>query len=1193
MKKVIPTLLVLVAMVFAEGVWLGSDFSKITKNQGPMITQPYDNTENGNGNSLRIELPKMEGVEDFYSNWYTYGDNAPYWFTWAGPERATQFIPIEFGISYPCTISKVRATFYEHPNYPWPDNQYVFKIYGDDGITLLWVSDTLQAVPYPTASSCSTNVNPPVVITSGNFYLAVRPRDASGHPSTLADGVSDGRSFSGSPGSWTPWTNGEFFFGAYISFTPVNWDMKTAFVDAPKTTAPYRTYPITAIVQNMGLNAVSAGLPVKMRITGPGGYVYEDLNEVTSVTLNQGDTTTIVFSPNWQAPYGLGTYTLKVWTELAGDQIPGNDTITKTIEVTNWLTYADWDNFAYYTWGGPERATYFTPPDFGVAYPVTIDTVKAAFVWGNRPWTDSTFKFKIYAGDGSTLLYESDTIRVIPTSQWGEIIVTHPVVPPVTVGSGGYYVALAPRVDSMPSSCADNDPDGHSFYGTPTAEGWTAWTYGELFIGSFVSWEANMNDVGITEITIPGPRPIWVGETRTVKVKIKNYGLNTQTSIPVAFYPGHGSEVNETWTGSLALGEEVEYEFTTQWNCNTVNSLFNFRAYTKLATDEYLNNDTATIQVAVCSPAGHTPTYTKDFNEQWGTFGDNPPFCGWIIQDYGNEPTPAWNFNDWFHGSLANPSRSVAAARYDIENNPPELQDEWLISPRLNCSGAGTYTLSFWHWYRGYSTEPDTGYVLLSTDGGTEWTLVDMFAGGSDLVVVDSGYKTYDITELVSGCDNVKIAFRYYAFDAYWWLIDDFVVTRTPPPGPATWNQSVSIPTNDPPKYVKDGGAMVATNNGIYAFKGFKSGEFKFFDGTTWTDKASIPFTVKPGTTSENKKYPGKGASLCWDGANTIYAIKGNGTREFWKYDISSDTWMPDSFVPPAKLKGGSSITYDNGKVYLLAAGQSQNAPNFFAYDVATSTWSTLTAAPHEPHNKKWGDGSALSAMNGVIYALKGKDKWNLFLAYTESGGWAFLETIPQAYDTTMIAKPKKTKVGDGGALTNDGTYLYAIKGAGKQDFWAYDPVTNSWAGLCTIPRTSMGKKSVPKTGAALAYWDFKVYLLKGNKLDEFWYYGVAPIEFTKKEPVTIVSTTNNTTNELTFNFIANPFSRTVNYTVPMSGKVTIKLYNASGRLIQTLNDGYLEAGNYTTLLPKVSSGVYFLKYNDGTNSAEAKIIVQ
>jgi len=433
----------------------------------------------------------------------------------------------------------------------------------------------------------------------------------------------------------------------------------------------------------------------------------------------------------------------------------------------------------------------------------------------------------------------------------------------------------------------------------------------------------------------------------------------------------------------------------------------------------------------------------------------------------------------------------------------------------------------------------------------------------------------------------------------------------SPPPG--TWARR-----NDISGIVKDGGALVAASgtkdeNVLYALRGTKTKGFYMYNGT-WTAKETIPFGYKFPLTDPpkiNKKYPGKGAALCYDGVNTIYASKGNGTWEFWAYDITANTWTAKAFIPSLqKIKGGTSMAYKNGLVYLLAGAQKKdNLNNFFAYDPTADTtnglpWTTtLTGAPVTPpatgKAKPFKDGSCLSVIGNTIYALKGGDKYNFFYAYDIATDiWTEMETIPLVHPILG----KKNKVSDGGAITTSGGVLYVIKGKGKQDFWSYTPgAKGTWAPLDTIPRVD--KQSVPKTGAAIAFANDSIYLLKGNKTLELWRYGplfvkaaVARTPFAETYSAVMTTTT---TNELKFNFNINPNPFTkltiIRYTVPVSGKVSIKLYNAIGRLIETLNNGYLTQGIYTTSLSttNLSKGIYFIRYEDIANRKEIKLINQ
>lgn len=76
-----------------------------------------------------------------------------------------------------------------------------------------------------------------------------------------------------------------------------------------------------------------------------------------------------------------------------------------------------------------------------------------------------------------------------------------------------------------------------------------------------------------------------------------------------------------------------------------------------------------------------------------------------------------------------------------------------------------------------------------------------------------------------------------------------------------------------------------------------------------------------------------------------------------------------------------------------------------------------------------------------------------------------------------------------------------------------------------------------------------------------------------------------------------NPFnpSTTFNYTIKESGNVTLTIYNTTGRLVDTVVDGYVPAGEY--FIPwtanNLPSGVYFYKLQTGGFSTTRKLVLQ
>ncbi len=279
---------------------------------------------------------------------------------------------------------------------------------------------------------------------------------------------------------------------------------------------------------------------------------------------------------------------------------------------------------------------------------------------------------------------------------------------------------------------------------------------------------AASNDAGITGI-LPLPKPVHVGDQLEIKAIIKNFGLNPITSVPVFYTLGGTDTIWETWTGYLEINEIDTFTFATLFVPQDT-GIITLYAGTQLPNDQNPSNDISSITFRVC-PMYHVPPYTKDFDEQWLN-STEPPFCGWKIIDGGTQSPPVVDNNDWHRYVSTSPPRTVARIYY----SPVEWSDDWLISPRFNCSSYGTYTLSFWHYYNDFTTARlDSGRVLLSTDGGNTWIKIAMYSNQDD-----SGYKYFDITQFVNGKDNVKIAFHYVANDEFWWYIDDFSIQFTP-----------------------------------------------------------------------------------------------------------------------------------------------------------------------------------------------------------------------------------------------------------------------------------------------------------------------------------------------------------------------------------------------------------------------------
>ena len=403
------------------------------------------------------------------------------------------------------------------------------------------------------------------------------------------------------------------------------------------------------------------------------------------------------------------------------------------------------------------------------------------------------------------------------------------------------------------------------------------------------------------------------------------------------------------------------------------------------------------------------------------------------------------------------------------------------------------------------------------------------------------------------------------------------------------WVQKESIPTQIIGKYLKDGGALVTTNVGLFTLRGNKSNEFYKYAVVrdSWAQLESILFGLKPSTwpPKTNNKKVGKGAAMCFDGDSIIYTTRGNGTFEFWAYDVAYDTWAAKPFIPVSKvLKGGTSIVYKEGKVYLLAGSQKSGEHNFYVYDVATNSWISSADLERGPNNKLWKDGSCLTILDNTIYALKGGDKYNPMYAFNGTN-WTAVDSMPVM--DNLYGRSKKLKIKDGGAMCAGDGVIYAIKGGGANVFWKFT-TTEGWTQSESIPR--LHKKSVPKTGAALAYANGQVYLLKGNNTPEFWCYtpSMSNVKTQMSKPHLISGVMAESTKIYPFMLYQNspnPFNSltAIRYSIPRECNVSLSIFDITGKLVKTLINETMNVGVYTISWNgndnegrKVGQGVYF-----------------
>jgi hypothetical protein len=469
MRKAIVLVAVLAGLALAAGNWIGytpanvSALPRSLENGTPAVLPP-GGTDFPNADTLK------------------YDDNVPS-NAWASYQAGNGFGAKFIRPQDPLTLSG--ATVYLWAS-TWPtpgSGRFMVKVMAANGPGGTPGDSLFQSAVIAGTRGAWNYVPIGVPIVGYDFYIFEIQADT--YP--MCPGMSidsrrnapDNREFDLQGGTAVPASEpGDWLIRAVFDWTPSTHNVAaTVFGNLPKDTVPAINLTLQATFRNYGSATEGPGIRVKMHITGPQGYVHDFLTDSTVGTMAYRGQQIVTFHPAWHIPDTAGDYVLQTWHELAADEYRGNDTMVRTVSAARWCTYADWTTPAWLTWAPPERTTLFHPGDFGLAYPVEVNRIKAEFYWSSQyPWDDSIFQFVVYGNDGSTPLFESDTFRAT-----NQLAIATEIAPPISLTSGDFYAGVRPRsINGYPATLADGVTQGHSFTGSPGG-GWTPWTNGEFY----------------------------------------------------------------------------------------------------------------------------------------------------------------------------------------------------------------------------------------------------------------------------------------------------------------------------------------------------------------------------------------------------------------------------------------------------------------------------------------------------------------------------------------------------------------------------------------------------------------------------------------------------------------------------------------------------------------------------------------
>ena len=312
----------------------------------------------------------------------------------------------------------------------------------------------------------------------------------------------------------------------------------------------------------------------------------------------------------------------------------------------------------------------------------------------------------------------------------------------------------------------------------------------------------------------------------------------------------------------------------------------------------------------------------------------------------------------------------------------------------------------------------------------------------------------------------------------------------------------------------------------------------------SWTELTPFPGGARGfaiGDTWNGKAYFGFGN----DGTSRL--------NDLWVFDPSNMSWTELASCPCAERTHPAMIAH-NGKVFvgLGGGGSLGNLKDWWEYDIASNTWSQKDDLPslgrHHPYQFGIGD---------YVYTGFGHGDgiFNDWFGYDIAGEtWTQVATLPAE---GRVAGTQFSYDGLGYVLSGDGDDHGSMN---TGEFWAYDPLTDTWDGLPSHPE---GSRWAP----ASFIINGEVYIINGTSFSQY----VTQIYKFDLNPVL-------STHELTNSSIRiypNPAIDIINIDVPKNLNYEANLHDLNGRLISSMtNKSVIEIQN-------VPHGIYLIEITD------------
>ncbi len=473
-------------------------------------------------------------------------------------------------------------------------------------------------------------------------------------------------------------------------------------------------HAIQAYIKNQGSDTIFS-IPATLTVTGANSFT----NIKTIDTLLPGEQKLVTYDNFNPTVNGANTVTVTV----PSDQNNINNSVTKNLE-TNLNTYSYAQGTTPSGGVGFNTATGDFVAKFTTTTSQAMNQVDVRFSSGGQPFQIGIWSATA-AGTPNALLYTSPTYN----STAGAYTVL--IDPPVTIPAGSFFVGVRQTGTTNVSFAYQTEEPirPNCFFYTSPSGGttWTDFAPANAFRFMIEPKFALATDVSLTTVAPPATNIFVAGQPINIMATVINYGLNTQSVVPVVYTVNGGAPVGPVMIiASLGQNDTSSVYFNgTNAFTPTSGGIYTVKVFTNLTGDQNVANDTITVVYNVLPAPITVYPYVQNF--------DNP--VGW------NTTGSLW-FYAGAHSPIdaTDPDSAFVANFYSANAGVTGL----LKSPIFNLTGLTNPKLDFYVAYRTYTHEDDSLQIWVSFDMG------QTFVPGSPLLYS----KSYTTNPSLSTLDS-------------------------------------------------------------------------------------------------------------------------------------------------------------------------------------------------------------------------------------------------------------------------------------------------------------------------------------------------------------------------------------------------------------------------------------------------------